>query len=125
MDKLNLRRVILGNRSTLDKGTLRSGSAAIRELLLDQPWVQMAGLVACYWSVGSEPSTQGLVLALWKHGATVILPVQRPDGLAGSGPERPAGAGGHPARRGRDPHRRVGPGARPRRRQVDGSTARP
>ncbi|MEW9533124.1 5-formyltetrahydrofolate cyclo-ligase [Microbispora sp. NPDC049125] len=80
MDKTHLRRRILEARSRLDSGTLRESSATIRELLLDQPWVQMAGLVACYWSVGSEPSTQGLVFALWKHGATVILPVQRPDG---------------------------------------------
>ncbi|GAB3142116.1 5-formyltetrahydrofolate cyclo-ligase [Microbispora hainanensis] len=80
MDKMNLRRRILRGRAELDPGTLRESSAAIRELLLDQPWVQMAGLVACYWSTGTEPSTQGLILALWKHGATVMLPVQRPDG---------------------------------------------
>ncbi|WP_169983588.1 5-formyltetrahydrofolate cyclo-ligase [Microbispora sp. H10836] len=77
---MNLRRRILRGRSELDARTLRESSASIRELLLDQPWVQMAGLVACYWSTGTEPSTQGLILALWKHGATVILPVQRPDG---------------------------------------------
>ncbi|MFE9668797.1 5-formyltetrahydrofolate cyclo-ligase [Microbispora bryophytorum] len=80
MDKMNLRRRILRDRSELDPGTLRESSAAIRELLLDQPWVQMAGLVACYWSTGAEPATQGLILALWKHGTTVMLPVQRPDG---------------------------------------------
>ncbi|GGO30227.1 5-formyltetrahydrofolate cyclo-ligase [Microbispora rosea subsp. aerata] len=80
MDKMNLRRRILHSRSQLDVKTRRESSASIRELLLDQPWVQMAGLVACYWSIGSEPSTQGLILALWKHGATVMLPVQRPDG---------------------------------------------
>lgn len=39
----------------------------------------MAGLVACYWSIGSEPETHGLVFALWKHGATVILPVHKED----------------------------------------------
>lgn len=39
----------------------------------------MAGLVACYWSIGTEPATHGLVFALWKHGATVILPVLRDD----------------------------------------------
>ncbi|GAA0400017.1 5-formyltetrahydrofolate cyclo-ligase [Microbispora corallina] len=80
MDKTNLRRRILRDRAALDQATLRESSAAVRELLLDQPWVQMAGLVACYWSFGTEPSTHGLVFALWKHGATVILPVQRPDG---------------------------------------------
>ncbi|MFF3669992.1 5-formyltetrahydrofolate cyclo-ligase [Microtetraspora malaysiensis] len=79
MDKMNLRRRILNTRSGLDEKTLRDSSAAVRENLLQQPWVQMAGLVACYWSIGSEPSTHGLVLALWKHGTTVMLPVLQPD----------------------------------------------
>jgi 5-formyltetrahydrofolate cyclo-ligase len=70
----------LRSRAELSEETLRKSSAAVRELLLDQPWVQMAGLVACYWSFGSEPSTHGLIFALWKHGTTVILPVQRADG---------------------------------------------
>jgi 5-formyltetrahydrofolate cyclo-ligase len=80
VDKMNLRQRILRDRAGLDEATLRESSAAVRELLLDQPWVQMAGLVACYWSTGTEPSTHGLVFALWKHGTTVMLPVQRPDG---------------------------------------------
>src|SRR5690606_18652239 len=80
MDKANLRRRILAARAGLSEETLRTSAAATRELLLDQPWVQMAGLVACYWSIGTEPATHGLILALWKRGATVILPVQRPDG---------------------------------------------
>ncbi|WP_433222188.1 5-formyltetrahydrofolate cyclo-ligase [Microtetraspora malaysiensis] len=79
MDKMNLRRRILNTRSGLDERTLRDSSAAVREHLLQQPWVQMAGLVACYWSIGSEPSTHGLILALWKHGTTVMLPVLQPD----------------------------------------------
>ncbi|GAA4561195.1 5-formyltetrahydrofolate cyclo-ligase [Planotetraspora kaengkrachanensis] len=80
MDKANLRQRIMRSRAELSEETLRKSSAAVREALLDQPWVQMAGLVACYWSFGSEPSTHGLIFALWKHGTTVILPVQRPDG---------------------------------------------
>jgi 5-formyltetrahydrofolate cyclo-ligase len=79
LDKLSLRRSILQARSKLNESDLQASSTAIRELLLDQPWVQMAGLVACYWSIGREPSTHGLVFALWKHGATVILPVLLPD----------------------------------------------
>ncbi|GII52859.1 5-formyltetrahydrofolate cyclo-ligase [Planotetraspora thailandica] len=79
MDKTTLRQRILRDRARLDEETLRQSAATVRELLLDQPWVQMAGLVACYWSFGTEPSTHGLVFALWKHGATVILPVIRPD----------------------------------------------
>ncbi|WP_155341949.1 5-formyltetrahydrofolate cyclo-ligase [Acrocarpospora corrugata] len=79
MDKSKLRREILSERSRIDEISRRESARAIRENLLDQPWVQMAGLVAGYWSIGTEPSTHGLVFALWKHGATVILPVLRPD----------------------------------------------
>ncbi len=75
MDKRKLRLAIGAARKSIPDERRRSDSAAIRENLLDQPWVQMAGLVACYWSAGDEPSTHGLVFALWKHGATVILPV--------------------------------------------------
>ena len=40
----------------------------------------MAGTVAAYYSVGTEPDTRGLVYALWKRGTYVLLPVLRPDG---------------------------------------------
>ncbi|SDI88383.1 5-formyltetrahydrofolate cyclo-ligase [Nonomuraea jiangxiensis] len=79
MDKLKLRREINAARTSLSPEQLRTNAVKVRETLLDQPWVQMAGLVACYWSAGSEPDTHGLVFALWKHGATVILPVLRAD----------------------------------------------
>ncbi|GAA3257682.1 5-formyltetrahydrofolate cyclo-ligase [Nonomuraea helvata] len=79
VDKLNLRRELSSARASLSPEQLRANAIRVRETLLDQPWVQMAGLVACYWSTGSEPETHGLVFALWKHGATVILPVLRED----------------------------------------------
>ncbi|PZG18404.1 5-formyltetrahydrofolate cyclo-ligase [Nonomuraea aridisoli] len=79
VDKLNLRRELNAARSRLSPEQLRANAVKVRETLLEQPWVQMAGLVACYWSTGSEPDTHGLVFALWKHGATVILPVLRED----------------------------------------------
>ncbi|YCK34228.1 5-formyltetrahydrofolate cyclo-ligase [Actinomadura sp. ATCC 39365] len=79
MDKLNLRRRLLAARTALPPEQLRANATKVRETLLEQPWVQMAGLVACYWSAGSEPETHGLVFALWKHGATVILPVLKDD----------------------------------------------
>ncbi|MDF2709567.1 5-formyltetrahydrofolate cyclo-ligase [Nonomuraea muscovyensis] len=79
MDKLNLRRELLSARASLTPEQRRANAVKVRETLLDQPWVQMAGLVACYWSIGTEPETHGLVFALWKHGATVILPVLRED----------------------------------------------
>jgi 5-formyltetrahydrofolate cyclo-ligase len=44
------------------------------------PEMQMAGTVAAYVSVGAEPDTRGLLFALWKRGAYVLLPVLQPDG---------------------------------------------
>jgi 5-formyltetrahydrofolate cyclo-ligase len=79
VDKSNLRRELNAARSSLSPEQLRANAITVRETLLEQPWVQMAGLVACYWSTGVEPDTHGLVFALWKHGATVILPVLRDD----------------------------------------------
>jgi 5-formyltetrahydrofolate cyclo-ligase len=35
----------------------------------------MAGTVAAYMSVGTEPGTSGLVYALWKRGAYLLLPL--------------------------------------------------
>lgn len=77
MDKRKLRGEILARRATV--ADPQGAASAIRESLLEQPWVQMAGLVACYWSTGTEPATHGLVFALWKHGATVMLPILRTD----------------------------------------------
>ncbi len=79
MDKLRLRSAIEAARAAVPEDERHAASVRTRESLLDQPWVQMAGLVACYWSIGAEPSTHGLVFALWKHGATVMLPVLRDD----------------------------------------------
>jgi 5-formyltetrahydrofolate cyclo-ligase len=39
----------------------------------------MAGTVAAYYSVGTEPPTRGLVYALWKRGSYVLLPLVRSD----------------------------------------------
>lgn len=79
MDKIELRRLLLERRRALSPERRRANSVIIRETLLDQPWVRMAGLVACYVSIGSEPETHGLIYALWKQGATVILPVHNSD----------------------------------------------
>jgi 5-formyltetrahydrofolate cyclo-ligase len=40
----------------------------------------MAGTVAAYMSVGTEPDTRGLIFALWKRGSYVLLPVLQADG---------------------------------------------
>ena len=39
----------------------------------------MAGTVAAYMSVGTEPDTRGLIYALWKRGTYVLLPLLRAD----------------------------------------------
>jgi 5-formyltetrahydrofolate cyclo-ligase len=51
----------------------------LRDTLLELPEVQMAGAVAAYVSVGTEPGTSGLVFALWKRGTYVLLPLMRAD----------------------------------------------
>jgi 5-formyltetrahydrofolate cyclo-ligase len=52
----------------------------IRDHVLSLPQAQMAGTVAAYFSVGTEPDTHSLVYAMWKRGTYVILPLLRPDG---------------------------------------------
>jgi 5-formyltetrahydrofolate cyclo-ligase len=52
----------------------------LRDALLSMPELQMAGTVSAYVSVGTEPSTQALIFALWKRGTYVLLPVLLPDG---------------------------------------------
>jgi 5-formyltetrahydrofolate cyclo-ligase len=47
--------------------------------VLGLPQAQMAGTVAAYYSIGTEPGTHSLVYALWKRGSYVLLPVLRPD----------------------------------------------
>jgi 5-formyltetrahydrofolate cyclo-ligase len=51
----------------------------LRDAVLQLPEAQMAGAVAAYISVGTEPDTRGLVFALWKRGTYVLLPLLRPD----------------------------------------------
>jgi 5-formyltetrahydrofolate cyclo-ligase len=48
--------------------------------MLALPEMQMAGTVAAYVSVSSEPETRGLIFAMWKRGTYVLLPVLQPDG---------------------------------------------
>src|SRR5438876_998959 len=69
-----LRPVIISTSSRAAARTL------IRDAVLAEPQVQMAGTIAAYYSIGAEPGTHGLVFALWKRGSYVLLPVLRPDG---------------------------------------------
>lgn len=52
----------------------------LRDHVLSWPQAEMAGTVAAYYSIGSEPETHGLLFALWKRGTYVLLPILLPDG---------------------------------------------
>ncbi|HUB21333.1 MAG TPA: 5-formyltetrahydrofolate cyclo-ligase [Streptosporangiaceae bacterium] len=79
-DKAALRKQLLAARSDLAADERRDAGRLIRDALLDLPALQMAGTVAAYYSVGTEPDTRGLVYALHKRGSYVLLPLLRPDG---------------------------------------------
>jgi 5-formyltetrahydrofolate cyclo-ligase len=78
--KAELRAQILARRSALPADRRTAAGKLIRDAVLDAPQVQMAGTVAAYYSIGTEPDSRGLVYALWKRGSYVLLPVLRPDG---------------------------------------------
>lgn len=52
---------------------------ALRDWIFGMPEVGMAGTIAAYLSIGTEPDTRGLVFGLWKMGSYVLLPVLRED----------------------------------------------
>jgi 5-formyltetrahydrofolate cyclo-ligase len=74
-----LRRRLLGARAKLTEAERTGAARALRDAVLALPQAQMAGTVACYFSIGTEPGTHGLVYALWKRGSYVLLPLLRPD----------------------------------------------
>jgi 5-formyltetrahydrofolate cyclo-ligase len=79
-DKKVLRARLMAARSALGPDDRREAGRRIRDALLELPALQMAGTVAAYYSIGTEPDTRGLVFALWKRGTYVLLPLLRPDG---------------------------------------------
>ena len=78
--KAELRAQVLARRSALPADQRAAAGKLIRDAVLAAPQVQMAGTIAAYYSVGTEPGTHGLVYALWKRGSYVLLPLLRPDG---------------------------------------------
>jgi 5-formyltetrahydrofolate cyclo-ligase len=74
-----LRRELLAARARLTPGEKAKAARALRDAILELPQTQMAGTIAAYYSLASEPDTRGLVYALWKRGAYVLLPLLRPD----------------------------------------------
>ncbi len=80
--KAELRLRVLGARRRLSPAERALAGRQLRDAILEDPQTQMAGVVAAYVSVGSEPDTRALIFALWKRGTYVLLPAAAP----GSGP---------------------------------------
>jgi 5-formyltetrahydrofolate cyclo-ligase len=78
-EKAALRRRLLAGRARLSPDQRAAGARALRDAVLELPQAQMAGTIAAYYSLASEPDTHGLVYALWKRGSYVLLPLLRPD----------------------------------------------
>jgi 5-formyltetrahydrofolate cyclo-ligase len=75
-----LRAEILARRRAMTDADRAAASRLLRDAVLEMPEMQMAGTVAAYVSVGTEPDTRGLIFALWKRGSYVLLPVLQADG---------------------------------------------
>ena len=78
-EKAALRRRLLADRARLGPGQRAAAARALRDAILELPQAQMAGTIAVYYSLASEPDTHGRVYALWKRGGYVLLPLLRPD----------------------------------------------
>jgi 5-formyltetrahydrofolate cyclo-ligase len=79
-DKAAARERLLAARRQLTPAERAGAGRDIRDAILSLPETQMAGTVAAYYSIGSEPETHGLLFALWKRGTYVLLPILLPDG---------------------------------------------
>jgi 5-formyltetrahydrofolate cyclo-ligase len=78
--KAGLRTRLLAARRELTETQRTAAGRALRDVVLAAPQAQMAGVVAAYVSVGTEPDTRGLIFALYKRGTYVLLPILLPDG---------------------------------------------
>jgi 5-formyltetrahydrofolate cyclo-ligase len=77
--KSALRSRLVARRAQIDDPERAVSGRSLRDAVLSLPETQMAGTVAAYISVGTEPETRGLVYALWKRGTYVLLPLLQPD----------------------------------------------
>jgi 5-formyltetrahydrofolate cyclo-ligase len=77
--KAALRRRILAARKLLPQAERAAAGRLLRDGVLALPEAQMAGTVAAYVSVGTEPATRALIYAFWKRGSYVLLPLLRRD----------------------------------------------
>ena len=78
--KAALRREVTARRSRTTDPERAAAGRSLRDAVLSLPETQMAGTLAAYISVGTEPQTRGLVYAFWKRGTYVLLPLLLPGG---------------------------------------------
>lgn len=78
--KAALRARVLASRRAMPAEQRTAAGRQLRDAVLGLPELQMAGTVAAYVAIGTEPATQGMIFALWKRGTYVLLPVLLPDG---------------------------------------------
>lgn len=79
-DKAALRAGLLAARARLTEDERAAAARVLRDALLTMPEAEMAGTVAAYVSVGTEPGTHSLLFALWKRGTYVLVPKLLPGG---------------------------------------------
>jgi 5-formyltetrahydrofolate cyclo-ligase len=77
--KATLRKELLAARASQSVSERKAAGRALRDTILGLPETGMAGAIAAYISVGTEPETTALVFALWKRGSYVLLPVLQDD----------------------------------------------
>lgn len=78
--KAAMRARILAQRRGMPEDQRAAAGRQLRDVVLGLPEMQMAGTIAAYVAVGTEPASQGLIFALWKRGTYVLLPVLMPGG---------------------------------------------
>ena len=79
-EKASLRARVLAAREAQSADQREAAGRLNRDHVLSLPQAQMAGTVAAYFSVGTEPDTHSLIYGMWKRGTYVILPLLRPGG---------------------------------------------
>jgi 5-formyltetrahydrofolate cyclo-ligase len=79
-DKTTLRSALLDARSRLGEDERTGAARLLRDTVLTLPEAEMAGTVAAYVSIGTEPGTHSLLFAMWKRGTYVLVPKLLPGG---------------------------------------------
>lgn len=78
-DKATLRSRLLNARQRMTAAVRADVTTTLRALILAMGEVRQARVIGAYVSIGTEPGTHQLLDELQRSGATVLLPVLRPD----------------------------------------------